>query len=175
MTLDEAVALSLLPAAKLPRLHLLERLRAADPELIDAARRCLDAGRNARARAAQNGVDAVAWNDARFPSALLAIGDAPPVLWYRGVLDVLDAPAVAIVGSRAASPVALETSERLAADLAARGIIVVSGLARGVDSAAPSWSAIRRAASSTPWSADAIRGTAATTGLLTPRAPSARC
>jgi DNA processing protein len=70
------------------------------------------------------------------PAQLLAISDAPPVLWYRGSLDCLKQPAVAIVGSRAASSVALETARRLATDLAALGITVVSGLARGVDSAA---------------------------------------
>ena len=51
-------------------------------------------------------------------------------------LAALARPAVAIVGSRAASPYALAVAERLAADLAARGVVVVSGLARGVDSAA---------------------------------------
>src|SRR5690606_22721538 len=50
--------------------------------------------------------------------------------------DAFDAPAVAIVGSRAASPVSLEMAARLAEGLAARGVTVVSGLARGVDSAA---------------------------------------
>ncbi len=75
-------------------------------------------------------------DDPRFPTALLAISDCPSELWFRGALDVLDAPAVAIVGSRAASAVALEMAGRLAADLAARGITVISGLARGVDSAA---------------------------------------
>src|SRR5947208_8027487 len=54
----------------------------------------------------------------------------------RGVAAALDRPAVAIVGSRAGSPYALAVAERLAADLAARGVAVVSGLARGVDSAA---------------------------------------
>ena len=78
----------------------------------------------------------LAWDDPRFPSALLAIPDPPRALWYRGVLDAFNAPAVAIVGSRAASAVSLEIASRLAADLAARGITVVSGLARGVDSAA---------------------------------------
>jgi DNA processing protein len=58
------------------------------------------------------------------------------VIWYRGDLASLDAPAIAIVGSRAASSVAVDTAARLAADLAARGVTVVSGLARGVDSAA---------------------------------------
>lgn len=75
-------------------------------------------------------------DDPRFPAALLAIPDCPSTLWYRGALDALDAPAVAIVGSRAASPVGREMAGQLAADLAGRGITIVSGLARGVDSAA---------------------------------------
>ncbi len=74
--------------------------------------------------------------DPRFPTALLAIPDCPSELWYIGRLDALEAPAVAIVGSRAASAVALEMSTRLASDLARRGVTIVSGLARGVDSAA---------------------------------------
>ena len=75
-------------------------------------------------------------DDPRFPTALLAIPDCPSELWYAGRLAALDAVAVAIVGSRAASAVALEMATRLAADLAACGVTVVSGLARGVDSAA---------------------------------------
>ena len=51
-------------------------------------------------------------------------------------MAALDGPAVAIVGSRAASPYGLAVGERLAADLAERGVVIVSGLARGVDSAA---------------------------------------
>jgi DNA processing protein len=75
-------------------------------------------------------------DDPRFPTSLLAISDCPRQLWHRGRLEVLDAPAVAIVGSRAASAVALEMASRLAADLARCGVTIVSGLARGVDSAA---------------------------------------
>lgn len=75
-------------------------------------------------------------DDPRFPTALLAIPDCPSELWYVGRLEALDAPAVAIVGSRAASAVALEMATCLSADLAARGVTIVSGLARGVDSAA---------------------------------------
>jgi DNA processing protein len=67
---------------------------------------------------------------------LTAIVDPPPVLWTRGGTDVLSAPSVAIVGSRAASPYGLAVAEQLAADLAASGLVIVSGLARGVDSAA---------------------------------------
>jgi DNA processing protein len=81
-------------------------------------------------------IDLLPADDPRFPTALLAISDCPTELWYSGRLDVLDAPTVAIVGSRAASAVALEIAAQLAGDLAARGVTIVSGLARGVDSAA---------------------------------------
>lgn len=134
MTLDDAAALTL--AADLPRIGLTGRLRGGDPELLDLANRLRDAGREARRRAAAEGIAVIAWNDPRFPAPLLAIDDCPPALWYRGLPACFGAPAVAIVGSRAGSAVAIETAERLAADLAARGIVVVSGLARGVDSAA---------------------------------------
>jgi DNA processing protein len=134
MTLDEAVALSLVPDR--PRVGLTERLRSRDPVLLELASQRRDEARAVRMRAAADAIEAVAWNHHRFPAALLTIVDMPPVLWYRGTLDAFHAPAVAIVGSRAATAVALETAASLAADLAARGVVVVSGLARGVDSAA---------------------------------------
>jgi DNA processing protein len=134
MTLDEAVALSLVP--ELSRVGLTARLRAVDPVLLEIARNLSDDARAVRTRASIAGMHVLAWDDPRFPAALLATSDVPPVLWYSGDLDALRAPAVAVVGSRAASAVALETAERLGADLAAHGITVVSGLARGVDSAA---------------------------------------
>lgn len=134
MTLDEAAALSLLP--DLSRLDLGRRLRDDDPTLLASARHAIGQARAVRARAADAGIHVLAWNDPAFPAALLTLPDFPPALWYRGSLDALRAPAVAIVGSRAASAVALETAARFAADLAAMGVTVVSGLARGVDSAA---------------------------------------
>ena len=134
MTFDQAVALSLID--DLPRLGLTERLRALDPELIEKATPLIERARRTCEGAAARGVHALAWNDPRYPAGLLAIPDCAPLLWYRGRLECLEAPAVAIVGSRAASAVALETATRLGADLAARGVTVVSGLARGVDSAA---------------------------------------
>jgi DNA processing protein len=74
--------------------------------------------------------------DARYPAALAAIHDPPPVLWTRGRPDSLRGPMVAVVGSRAASPYALQVARKLGADLARRQVTVVSGMARGVDSAA---------------------------------------
>ena len=134
MTLDEAVALSLI--RDLSRVGLAHRLRADDPVLLEDARRLRDRAHAVRMRAEATGIGVLAWNDPRFPAALLAIPDVPPVLWYRGALDACRAPAVAVVGSRAASAVALETAARLGADLAVKGVTVVRGLARGVDSAA---------------------------------------
>ena len=79
---------------------------------------------------------AISKGDLRYPTALAAIHDPPPELWIRGDADALRAPTVAIVGSRAASPYALEVARRLGADLARRNVAVASGMARGVDSAA---------------------------------------
>jgi DNA processing protein len=87
-----------------------------------------------RARAA--GIDPVPWGDARYPPLLAAIPDPPVVLWTRGDAGCLARPAVAVVGSRAASEYGLEAASRLAGELAGAGMVIVSGLARGVDSAA---------------------------------------
>lgn len=135
MTFDHAVALSLL-GDRLPKRGLTARLFSDDPELIELAAPLLDDARDVRRRAEMAGIHALAWSDPAFPSLLAAIPDCPPVVWYRGDLRSLDAPTIAIVGSRAATSVAVDTAARLAADLAARGVTVVSGLARGVDSAA---------------------------------------
>jgi DNA processing protein len=83
-----------------------------------------------------NDIRSLAIRDARYPAALAAIRDPPPILWTRGHPESLQWPMVAIVGSRAASPYAIEVARRLARDLALRNVAVVSGMARGVDSAA---------------------------------------
>ena len=133
MTLDEAVALSLM--SDLSRVGL-TGLRTGDPALRERARALRDRARLVRSQAESNGIHVLPWHAPGFPTALLAVPDMPPVLWYRGDLDALCVLAVAIVGSRAASVFALEIAAKLGADLAARGITVVSGLARGVDSSA---------------------------------------
>jgi DNA processing protein len=82
------------------------------------------------------GIARISFGDVCYPPALAAIHDPPATLWIRGQASVLCTPSVAIVGSRAASPYALEVARRLGADLARRDVTVVSGMARGVDSAA---------------------------------------
>jgi DNA processing protein len=70
-----------------------------------------------------------------FPRALAAIFDAPPGLFLRGRADaeLLDRPAVAIVGARSCSSYGADVARMLGRELAALGLVVVSGLARGVD------------------------------------------
>jgi DNA processing protein len=104
----------------------------ADGDGVDVPSIAADAIR----RASAGSIAAIPWSAPSYPIALTTIADPPPVLWTRGRLDSLSAPAVAIVGSRAASPYGLAVAGQLAADLAARGLVIVSGLARGVDSAA---------------------------------------
>ena len=100
--------------------------------------RCLalDAADVALDRAGAAGFRAAAFGDASYPALLACISDPPPVLWTLGEAEVLQRPAVAVIGSRAASPYAWAVGERIAGELAERGVVVASGLARGVDSAA---------------------------------------
>lgn len=75
-------------------------------------------------------------DDPAYPRQLLEIYDPPAVLRVRGDVEALSRPGIAIVGTRHPTPYGLGMAERLACDLAARGLIILSGMARGVDSAA---------------------------------------
>ena len=118
------------PRAVLQRLTACPRDEPHDA--VDVRSRAADAIRRAGAAS----IAAIPWSAPAYPVALTTITDPPPVLWTRGRADSLSMPAVAIVGSRAASPYGLAVAEQLAGDLAACGLVIVSGLARGVDSAA---------------------------------------
>lgn len=74
--------------------------------------------------------------DQEYPAHLAAIFDPPPCLFLRGTLDAADNSSVAIVGTRIPSPYGILMAERFAEGLAALGIPVVSGLARGIDTVA---------------------------------------
>lgn len=102
--------------------HRLERARADATEAMRAARVA--------------GMHILTWSDTGYPTLLATIADPPPVLWIRGQVDALRTPAVAVVGSRAGSAYAREVGRELGSALAARGVTVVSGLARGIDAAA---------------------------------------
>ena len=74
--------------------------------------------------------------DHEFPQALLNTADPPLVLYVKGRLDLLNAPALAIVGSRSASVQGLRNAEAFAQTLSDAAICIVSGMAHGIDSAA---------------------------------------
>ena len=87
------------------------------------------------ARAEREGVSIVTCRDPAYPERLRRIYDPPPLLYIKGRLDAAEIP-VAVVGSRNASPYGRYVTERLCRELPQRGVTVVSGLARGIDTCA---------------------------------------
>ncbi len=87
------------------------------------------------ARAAAAGVTVISRDDPSYPSRLKEIYDPPLILYVRGNLEVLTKPGVAMVGTRHPTPYGSGMAERLACDLAAQGLVIISGMARGVDTA----------------------------------------
>ena len=88
------------------------------------------------ARVEKLGARYVALGHGLYPRLLAQLEDAPPLLIAKGELKLLDRPSVAIVGARNASAAACRFARGLAYDLGQHGLVVVSGLARGIDSAA---------------------------------------
>ena len=84
----------------------------------------------------EEGVAVLTLDDDAYPALLKQIGDAPPVLFVRGALDQADARAVAVVGTREPTEHSLRLAHDLARGLSERGFTIVSGLARGIDTAA---------------------------------------
>jgi DNA processing protein len=109
-------------------------LTVAERERLEKARQANIAAVCARTQ--EMGVSLVTLHDMEYPCNLRTIPDPPPALFVRGRLDDVDARAVAIVGTRGASPYGVQAAKSLAADLARNGATVVSGLARGIDTAA---------------------------------------
>ncbi len=108
------------------------------PRQIERARRVLpraeSKARREIQRAGEMGARILTLLDPDYPPPLLDLDLPPPVLYYRGKLP--SAPAIAIVGSRCADPGGLEVAEQFAERLAAAGLAIVSGFARGIDTAA---------------------------------------
>jgi DNA processing protein len=101
-----------------------------------ALRRTLDLDAEI-ARLETAGAHLLTWADAAYPARLRdEMDDPPPVLYVRGEIQPDDAQAVALVGTRRATPYGREVAHQLASGLAAAGITVVSGLALGIDTVA---------------------------------------
>lgn len=89
------------------------------------------------AQAQKIGVKIISFQDEIYPESLKQLNDAPPVLYALGNIDLLKHPvAVAIVGARNASIAGRKMASHIAYDLTERDVLVVSGMARGIDSAA---------------------------------------
>jgi DNA recombination-mediator protein A len=85
-----------------------------------------------------------------YPQSLLQIYDSPVLLYVRGDVSVLNAPSLSIVGTRRPTIYGTQMAQRLGRDLAKRGLVIVSGLARGVDALSHAGAVRRR---SSDWSA----------------------
>ncbi|WP_213806244.1 DNA-processing protein DprA [Granulicella sp. dw_53] len=130
------------------RLELAERLFEAsltELEGVGMPARSAQFVADGRARAAAEeeiqrvtaaGGSVLAFEDEAYPERLREIYDPPAVLWIRGNVDLLARPGIAVVGTRQPSPYGAGMAELLARDLANRRITILSGMARGVDTAA---------------------------------------
>ena len=122
----------------------LSRVEGVGPKLVGAllearaSTKFSDEIEKELARAERLGVSLLHLEHPEYPDPLRQIYDPPPVLYVRGALPVAVAKmkAIGVVGTRNASPYALELSRTFSQDLARAGVTVVSGLALGVDSAA---------------------------------------
>ncbi len=110
-----------LTAAVAQAVHSRQAFREAEKELAEVRRL---------------GCHLIHWEETEYPQRLLEIYDPPPLLYVRGDVAVLARHAMAMVGTRRPTPYGNQIAERLAKDLAERGLVIVSGLARGIDSSA---------------------------------------
>jgi DNA processing protein len=76
------------------------------------------------------------WEEPEYPQRLLEIYDPPPLLYVRGDASVLNRHSISMVGTRRPTPHGIQIAERLGHDLAERGLTIISGMARGIDSLA---------------------------------------
>lgn len=112
--------------AELPAIARAAGIENYEPCPVEVVQHELAQARLAGARMLRHG-------QAGYPAALLDLPDAPPVLWARGDVSLLNRRMVALVGARNASSLGLRMARRLAEGLGEAGFVVVSGLARGVD------------------------------------------
>ena len=154
---DDLIALARLVLAGgpvLPRRRLLERHRSPDRALAAGAALWRAAGLDAAQVARLQGEDSdgmlertrrwlampghhlIGWHDADYPAPLRTISSPPLALFVDGNPDLLWRPAVAIVGSRSPTSGGRDNAHFFARSLASAGIVVVSGMARGIDAAA---------------------------------------
>jgi DNA processing protein len=117
----------------------LTELEAAGLQAVSAQSlgtgRSLELANDEMARVSAAGVHLISLDDPAYPGQLKQIYDPPLILYVRGNKEVISQPGIAVVGTRHPTPYGSGMAERLACDLAARGLVIFSGMARGVDTA----------------------------------------
>jgi DNA processing protein len=109
-------------------------LRAVSAQSLGTGR-SMELAQDELGKAAAAGAQIVSLDDPRYPAQLKQIYDPPLILYVRGSDAVISQPGIALVGTRHPTPYGLAMAERLACDLAARGLVIFSGMARGIDTA----------------------------------------
>jgi len=109
-------------------------LRAVSAQSLGTGR-SMELAQDELGKAAAAGAQIVALDDPRYPAQLKQIYDPPLILYLRGSDTVISQPGIALVGTRHPTPYGSGMAERLACDLAARGLVIFSGMARGIDTA----------------------------------------
>jgi DNA processing protein len=112
-----------------------QRLPVAVAQAIHS-RQPLSTAAKELAQVEQAGCRLLTWDEPAYPHLLREIYDPPPLLYVRGNIELLDRHSISIVGTRRPTPYGNQMAEKLAHDLAERGLAIVSGLARGIDSSA---------------------------------------
>jgi DNA processing protein len=102
-------------------------------------------------KVAAQGASIVTYGCAEYPERLKEIYDPPPVLWVKGDVKLLSRPAIAVVGTRHPTPYGTGMAEMLSRDLAVRRLVIVSGMARGIDSCAHKGALLARTPTVAVW------------------------
>ena len=98
-----------------------------------ATGRSVELAQDELGKAVRAGIQIVTLDDPEYPPELRQIYDPPLLLYVRGNVGTISQPGIAMVGTRHPTPYGMGMAERMACDLAARGLVIFSGLARGVD------------------------------------------
>ena len=109
-------------------------MRAVSAQSI-ATGKSLELAQQECAKAAEASAKIISLSDPEYPPRLREIYDPPVILFVKGRFEVLTQPGIAMVGTRHPTPYGMGMAERLSTDLAARGLVIISGLARGIDTA----------------------------------------
>jgi DNA processing protein len=109
-------------------------MRAVSAQSL-ATGKSLELAQDEVAKAARANATIISLSSAEYPPRLKEIYDPPVILFVKGSIELLSKPGIAMVGTRHPTPYGLGMAERLATDLASRGLVIISGMARGIDTA----------------------------------------